>query len=53
MQGLHIDHRFNAGFRGFAEYSGRALKKLIAPLLDRVRVKVEILRQIAQRLTGC
>jgi hypothetical protein len=46
MQGLHVDGRFRIGFRGFAEHPGRAIKKLIAPLLDLVRVDVELLRQL-------
>ena len=50
MQGLHIDDRFWLSFRDFAEHPGRALKQLITPLLDLVRVNVEILRQLDQRL---
>ena len=50
MQGLHIDDRFWLGLRGFTENPGRALKQRIAPLLDPVRVNVEILRQLEQRL---
>jgi hypothetical protein len=46
MQGLYIDGRFRIGFRGFAEHPGRTLKKLIAPLLDLVRVDVELLHQL-------
>ena len=50
MQGLHVDGRSRIGFRGFAEHPGRAIKKLIAPLLDLVRVDVELLRQLDQGL---
>ena len=50
MQGLHVDHRFRRGLRSFAEHPRRALKQLIAPLLDLVRMNVEILRQLDQRL---
>lgn len=50
MQGLHIDDRFWLSFQGFTENPGRALKQRIAPLLDLVRVNVEILRQLNQRL---
>ena len=40
MQSLHVDYRFRFGFRGFAEYTGRPLKQLIAPLFDLVRLSV-------------
>jgi len=46
MQGLHIAGRFRISFRGFAENPGRALKQLIAPLFDLVRMNVELLRQL-------
>ena len=48
MQDLHVDHRFRFrfGFRGFAEYTGRPLKQLIALLFDLVRMDVKFLRQI-------
>jgi len=50
MQGLHIDGRFRLGGRGFAKHPGCAPKKLVAPLLDLVRMDVEILRQLDQGL---
>ena len=46
MQGLHIDCRLRLGLRGLAEDPGRALKQLIAPLLDLVRMGIEFLRQL-------
>src|SRR6056297_1695431 len=50
MQGLHVDHRFRLGRRSMAEDPGRTLEQLVAPLLDLVRMDVEILRQFDQRL---
>ncbi len=50
MQGLHIDGRLRLGLRGLAEHAGRALKQLVAPLLDLVRMDIEILRQLNQGL---
>jgi hypothetical protein len=50
MQSLYIDDRLRIGLPGFAEHPGRALEQLIAPLLDLVRVNVETLRQLDQRL---
>jgi hypothetical protein len=41
---------FWLGIRSFAEHSGRALKQLISQLLDLVRMDIEILRQLDQRL---
>jgi hypothetical protein len=49
MKGLHINGRFRFGLRGFPEYPGRALKQLIAPLLDLVWMNIELLRQLDQR----
>jgi len=49
MQGLHLDHRSQLGLRAIAEHPGRALEQLIAPL-DLVRMHVELLRQLDQRL---
>ncbi len=48
MQGLHINGRFRIGLRAFAKDSGRSLQQLITPLLDLVRVNIEILRQLDQ-----
>ncbi len=50
MQGLHIDGRLRLGLRGFPEHPSRAFKQLVAPLLDLVRMNVELLRQLDQRL---
>ena len=50
MQGLHVDQRFWFGLRGVPENTSRTLKQLIAPLLDLVRMNVEILCQLDQRL---
>src|SRR5690606_18135975 len=50
MQSLYIDGRLRIGLLGCAEHPGRALKQLIAPLLDLVRVDVEVLRQFDQGL---
>jgi hypothetical protein len=46
MQGLHIDGRLRLGLRGFTEHPGRPLKQLVSPLLDLVRMDVELLRQL-------
>ncbi len=48
MKGLHVDCRLRLSLRGCAEYSGRTLQQLVSPLLDLVRVNVEILRQLDQ-----
>jgi hypothetical protein len=50
VQGLHVDHRFRLRLQALAEYPGRALEQLIAPLPDLVRVDVEILRRLDQGL---
>jgi len=58
MQGLHVDHRFRRrfrrrfrlGLRRRAEHPGGAIEKLVAPLLDLLRMQIEILRQPDQRL---
>ena len=48
MQGLYVDHRFRLRSWGFTEHPGGTLQKLIAPLLDLVRMQVELLRQLDQ-----
>ena len=50
MQGLHINGGLGQSPRGFAKHPGCALKKLVAPLLDLVRMNVKILRQLDQGL---
>jgi hypothetical protein len=50
MQGLHVDHRFWFSLRGVPKNTSRTLKQLITPLLDLVRMNVEILCQLDQRL---
>ena len=50
VQRLHVNHQFRLRLQAVAEYPGRALEPLIAPLLDPVRVDVEILRQLDQGL---
>ena len=50
MQGLHVDHRFWFGLRGAPKNTSRTLKQLVPPLFDLVRVNVEILCQLDQRL---
>jgi hypothetical protein len=50
MQGLHIDSRFRLGLRGLAKHAGGTLQELIAPLLDLVRMHIEILCQLDQGL---
>ena len=50
MQGLHVDLRFRVSLRGITEHPGRALQKLIAPLLDLVRMHVKVLGQLDQGL---
>lgn len=50
MQGLHVDPRFWFGLRSVPKNTSRTLKQLIAPLLDLVRINVEILCQLDQRL---
>ena len=50
MQGFYIDDGFSLSLRSLAKHPGRALQQLIAPLLDLVRMNVEILRQLDQRL---
>lgn len=48
MRGLHFDHRLRRGLQAVTEHSGCALKQLLAPVLDLVRMDVKILRQIDQ-----
>ena len=50
MQGLYVDRRFRLRSWGLAKDPGGTLQKLIAPLLDLVRMHVEILRQLDQSL---
>ena len=50
MQGLYVDRRFRLRSWGLAKDPGGILQKLIAPLLDPVRMHVEILRQLDQGL---
>ena len=50
MPGLHVDRRFQLGFRFSAKNTRRAFQQLVAPLLDLVRVEVEILCQLDQGL---
>jgi hypothetical protein len=46
MQGFQIDDGFSLSLWSLAKHPGRALQQLIAPLLDLVRMDVEILRQL-------
>lgn len=46
MQGLHVDHRFRIRIRPVANHSCRALKKVVTPLLDLVRMNVERLHPL-------
>ena len=48
MQGFYVDHRFRLRSWGRAKDPGGTLQKLIAPLLDLVRMQVELLRQLDQ-----
>jgi hypothetical protein len=49
VQHLHVDHRFGrAGLR--AEHVRRTFQELRSPLRDQVRMNVELLRQLRQRL---
>ena len=50
MQGLYVDRRFRLRSWGHAKDPGGTLQKLIAPLLDLVRMQVEFLRQLDQGL---
>ena len=50
MQNLDVDRR--RGLRLRAEHRRRALHKLAAPLRDLVRMHVELLRQLGQRLVA-
>jgi hypothetical protein len=50
MQGFQVDRRFRLGFRLSAKNTRRAFQQLVSPLLDLVRVEVEILCQLDQGL---
>ena len=51
MQGLHVNRWLRLGLRVITEHPGRTMKKLIAPLVDLVRMEVKILRQLDQDLS--
>ena len=50
MQDLHVDRRSGVGPGALADNPRRALKELAAPLRDLVRMHVELLRRLGQRL---
>jgi hypothetical protein len=50
VQGLHIDVRLRLSLGGLSEHTGCSFKKLVAPLLDLVRMNIKFLRQFDQCL---
>ena len=44
MRGLHIGARLKLSLDRLAKHAGRGFKKLTAPLLDLVRLLIELLR---------